>query len=62
MSQTDNTEKTSEKEKRSDFVEHLERTTEIVRGWPEWKQHILEPATPERRRIEREAQKRASQM
>ncbi len=28
------------------FVEHLEKATEIVRSWPQWKQALLGSAKP----------------
>ncbi len=35
--------------KEEKFIQHLERSTNIVRSWPEWKRHLMGAATPEER-------------
>ncbi len=62
MSRMDDTENTSAKHKEEHYVRRLEEATEIVRSWPEWKQHVLGPATPEQWKIEREAQSKLADM
>lgn len=39
--------RTNDSQSRDKFIQHLEKTSEKVRQWPEWKKGIWGPALPE---------------